>query len=429
MIAGITTGMSSCAATCCTMCACETCKCVSSSIGRKAARFIYCLLFLFSMITAWILRDHGKDLISKIPGIEYYEKLDSSIITKIGNKWYGVQAVSRISLGSFLYFGVLGILTIGIKKQSDFRDQIQNKFWIFKFLLWLVFNIFPFFVSNNITDPYINISRIGSGLFLFIQAIIFLDFLYILNSKLLEMENSKGKIVLCGLTILSYTGSIILNCFLYNWFSLADCSLNNFLITFNIIVSIFLNLMSIHPRIEHGSLFPSSIITLYNAYLTYTALISEPPNYICNGYSKKFDSNDTNFSFYLGTLTTIFALIYSAFRTGSTTETVSLNKEEIIYSDKKIISNENLIETGQTKNDKKISDDKEITYNYSFFHLIFSLAGMYMAMLYTGWGSNDVNNIGIGWANVWVKIITSWLISILYLWTLVAPLVLPNREF
>ena len=28
-----------------------------------------------------------------------------------------------------------------------------------------------------------------------------------------------------------------------------------------------------------------------------------------------------------------------------------------------------------------------ITYNYSFFHLIFALASMYIAMLMTGWGS------------------------------------------
>jgi hypothetical protein len=29
-----------------------------------------------------------------------------------------------------------------------------------------------------------------------------------------------------------------------------------------------------------------------------------------------------------------------------------------------------------------------VTYNYSFFHLIFALASMYIAMLMTGWGSS-----------------------------------------
>lgn len=33
------------------------------------------------------------------------------------------------------------------------------------------------------------------------------------------------------------------------------------------------------------------------------------------------------------------------------------------------------------------------------------------------------------WTAVWVKICSSWAGLLLYLWTLVAPLVLPNRDF
>lgn len=35
-----------------------------------------------------------------------------------------------------------------------------------------------------------------------------------------------------------------------------------------------------------------------------------------------------------------------------------------------------------------------VTYNYAFFHLIFALASMYIAMLMTGWGS--VAQVGMG---------------------------------
>ena len=30
---------------------------------------------------------------------------------------------------------------------------------------------------------------------------------------------------------------------------------------------------------------------------------------------------------------------------------------------------------------------------------------------------------------VWVKIISSWLCFVIYMWTLIAPLVLPERDF
>ena len=37
--------------------------------------------------------------------------------------------------------------------------------------------------------------------------------------------------------------------------------------------------------------------------------------------------------------------------------------------------------------------------------------------------------INVGWTSVWVKVVTQWVTVALYVWTLVAPLVLPDREF
>lgn len=75
---------------------------------------------------------------------------------------------------------------------------------------------------------------------------------------------------------------------------------------------------------------------------------------------------------------------------------------------------------------------KPVTYSYSFFHIIFSLASMYSAMLLTGW-STSVGESGklvdVGWASVWVRIVTGWATAALYLWSLVAPIMFPEREF
>lgn len=75
---------------------------------------------------------------------------------------------------------------------------------------------------------------------------------------------------------------------------------------------------------------------------------------------------------------------------------------------------------------------KPVTYSYSFFHIIFSLASMYSAMLLTGW-SNSVggsgNLVDVGWPSVWVRIITGWATAALYIWSLVAPILFPEREF
>jgi len=78
-----------------------------------------------------------------------------------------------------------------------------------------------------------------------------------------------------------------------------------------------------------------------------------------------------------------------------------------------------------------IEDYTPVSYNYSFFHLIFALASMYIAMLLTGWGAvaQEKDRLDVGWTSVWVKIGAEWVTGLLYCWTLVAPTFFPDREF
>ncbi|KAF3653695.1 hypothetical protein FXO37_16834 [Capsicum annuum] len=49
---------------------------------------------------------------------------------------------------------------------------------------------------------------------------------------------------------------------------------------------------------------------------------------------------------------------------------------------------------------------KSVSYSYSFFHLIFSLASMYSAMLLTGWSISVEESgklVDVGWPSVWVR--------------------------
>lgn len=82
--------------------------------------------------------------------------------------------------------------------------------------------------------------------------------------------------------------------------------------------------------------------------------------------------------------------------------------------------------------DRKKHEPRPVTYSYSFFHLIFSLASMYSAMLLTGW-STSVGESGrlvdVGWPSVWVRIVTGWTTAGLFIWSLIAPVLFPEREF
>jgi serine incorporator 1/3 len=77
------------------------------------------------------------------------------------------------------------------------------------------------------------------------------------------------------------------------------------------------------------------------------------------------------------------------------------------------------------------SPDLPVTYNYSFFHLLFALASCYIAMLLTGWGrgADERNLMDIGWASVTMKLLTLWCTGLLYVWVLLAPTMLQDRAF
>ena len=68
-----------------------------------------------------------------------------------------------------------------------------------------------------------------------------------------------------------------------------------------------------------------------------------------------------------------------------------------------------------------------------FFHLIMFLGAVYSAMLITKWTHFDPNVAHYSDAedntSMWVKIIAQWVTYAIYLWTMVAPLCCPSRDF
>ena len=75
-----------------------------------------------------------------------------------------------------------------------------------------------------------------------------------------------------------------------------------------------------------------------------------------------------------------------------------------------------------------------VQYQYSTFHFVFFLATCYTACLLTSWNtmkreeSDDETFIIIGRSMtvVWVKIVSSWVVYLLYAWSLVLPVVTEN---
>lgn len=407
----------SCCLSCCTSLTCGLCTSVASGISQKSARIGYCFLFGASLIVSWILREVGAPLLEKIPWID-----SSDTHTK---EWYQVQAVLHVSLGNCLFFVVLALIMIGVKDQNDKRDSWHHGGWTVKIVIWLLLIVLAFFIPDSIILAYGFISKFGAGLFLLIQVIILLDCTHNWNDSWVEKDEQKWYIALLVVSIGCYIAAFTLSGILFIWFNPGgyDCGLNVFFLSMSMILAFVFGVVALHPKVN-GSLLPASVISLYCAYVCYTGLSSEPRGYECNGLNKsRAVSTGT---LVLGMLTTVLSVLYSALRAGSSTTFLSPPSSPKAGESKPLLEE---VEEGKSKKEEK--EARPVSYSYSFFHLIFALASMYSAMLLSGWTSTSESSdlIDVGWTSVWVRIGTEWVTAGLYLWSLLAPLLFPDREF
>eukprot|EP00262_Sarcandra_glabra_P001343 TRINITY_DN113_c0_g1_i2.p1 TRINITY_DN113_c0_g1~~TRINITY_DN113_c0_g1_i2.p1 ORF type:complete len:416 (-),score=35.18 TRINITY_DN113_c0_g1_i2:303-1550(-) len=411
----------SCLASCCAACACEACRSVVGGISRRSARIAYCGLFALSLIVSWILREVAAPLMESLPWINHFHQTPN-------REWFETDAVLRVSLGNFLFFTMLAVLMIGVKDHKDPRDSWHHGGWMMKIVSWCLLVILMFFLPNGIVSFYETISKFGSGMFLLVQVVLLLDFVHGWSDKWVRYDEQFWYMALFVVSLVCYLSTFSFAGLLFHWFTPSghDCGLNTFFIVMTLILVFVFAIIALHPKIN-GSLLPASVISLYCTYLCYSGLSSEPREYECNGLHKHSKAVSTG-TLTLGLLTTILSVVYSAVRAGSSTTLLSPPSSPRAGSEKPLLP----LDKMDQQEDRKKDEARPVTYSYSFFHLIFSLASMYSAMLLTGW-STSVGESGklvdVGWSSVWVRIVTGWVTAGLYIWSLIAPNLFPEREF
>ncbi|GFR42829.1 hypothetical protein Agub_g3786 [Astrephomene gubernaculifera] len=446
--------LGSCAAQLATFAACTACQCASREVLRHSARVAWSVLFFLAMIAAWVLRDFATPLLQKIPWIVKGVSQDDM------DKWFGQQAVYRVSMGNFLFFACMSLAMVGVKYRGDKRDRyLHHGHPLLKLGMWLLFTMLPFFFPNDVLNIYSWAARIGSGIFLIIQMIILLDFVQCWNDSWVAAgeDDERWLYGLMGLTCTAYTGTLTLAGLMYYWFKPAgagSCSLNIALITLTLVLVAGFSGLSLARQ---GSIFPASAVALYAAYLCFSALQSEPRDYACNGLAHRLTAASGG-TLAVGMLFTLASVVYAAFRAGSNTALFTLEGSEaapetaaerqaLLAAEEgggtsagldgvpDVAEATRQAVTGEAGRTPQQQQDAAalapVSYNYSFFHLIFALASMYIAMLMTGWGSEvqAKDRIDIGWTSVWVKTGAQWATALLYMWTLLAPALFPDRDF
>ncbi|XP_018364574.1 PREDICTED: probable serine incorporator isoform X2 [Trachymyrmex cornetzi] len=448
-----------CGSTACSFCCSQCPSCRNST----STRIMYALLLLLGTIAACITLAPGlQNALKKVPFCaNSSSNYVPSEVTLNCESAVGYLAVYRICFILSLYFFLMSVIMIRVKSSHDPRAAIQNGFWAIKYLLIIGGIIGAFFIpERSFGSTWMYFGMLGGFLFIIIQLILIVDFAHSWADAWVgnyEETESKGwYAALLGASVFNYAISITGVVLLYVYYTHpSECALNKFFISFNLILCVITSIVSILPTVqEHqprSGLLQSSIVTLYVVYLTWSG-ISNSPDRACNpGFLPGISSHDVNTQnrvtfdkeSIIGLIIWFSCVLYSSLRTASKSSKITMSENVLVQDngavrnagEQSLIGNEVEGRNPDAEGGKeaKVWDNEEekVAYNWSFFHLMFALATLYVMMTLTNWykPNSSLDTLNANNASMWVKIISSWMCLALYVWSLVAPAIFPNRDF
>ncbi|KAI5868613.1 TMS membrane protein/tumor differentially expressed protein [Durotheca rogersii] len=452
-------------------CGAATCSMVCSACGKcgnsVATRIAYALLLLVNSILSWIMLTPWA--IEKLQHL----MLDYVKINCPNGQCYGWLAVHRINFALGLFHLIFVGLLFGVASSKNPRASLQNGFWGPKIIAWLAFIVLSFLIPDPFFQAWGNYAAfVGAMLFLILGLILLVDLAHTWAEYCLErIENSESRVwrvVLIGSTLGMYFASLAMTIVQYIFFARSGCSMNQAAITINLLLWIIISFVSVHPAVqEHNpkaGLAQAAMVAVYCTYLTMSAVSMEPDDRLCNPLIRAQGTRTT--SVVIGAIVTMLTVAYTTTRAATQSLGLGNSRGGIRLSDDEhdLVTQQpsgrremraealrRAVEEGSLPADALSDDDDEsdgtkgpgdderssTQYNYAVFHIIFFLATCWVSTLLTGTveglddlpehGGSDFATVGRTYWASWVKIVSAWICYGMYAWTLVAPIVLPDR--
>ncbi|XP_060925368.1 serine incorporator 1 isoform X2 [Limanda limanda] len=438
----------SCVPCLCSSATCLICSCCPSSRNSTVTRVIYAFILLLGTIVACIMLSPGVgEQLRRIPGF-CEDGAGSSIPSLQANvnceMFVGYKAVYRVCFGMSMWFLGFSSLMINIKNSRDPRAAIHDGFWFFKLAALVAVTVAAFYIPDGpFTYLWFVVGSSGAFFFILIQLVLLVDFAHSWNESWVDkMENGNSRFW--------YAALLVVTAF-------------NYILSFTAVIIFFIFYTKPDESQPRSGLLQSSIITLYTMFLTWSAMTNEPDR-VCNPsllsifqqittptlapleidnqtavviigteelvlsspYLQWWDAQSI-----VGLVIFVLCILYSSIRSSSTSQVKKLtmaSKDSAILAEGG--SSPDLSEESTGPRPVEDNERDMVQYSYSFFHFMLFLASLYIMMTLTNWYSPDADyTITSKWPAVWVKITSSWVCLALYIWTLVAPMILTNRDF
>eukprot|EP00298_Acanthocystis_sp_HF-20_P007052 c16750_g2_i3.p1 GENE.c16750_g2_i3~~c16750_g2_i3.p1 ORF type:complete len:444 (+),score=141.69 c16750_g2_i3:44-1333(+) len=428
MISGCCAALSTCAT--CVSC----CSTISSCCQPKKAshsRIQYFMMFIISAFLCWILHDYGYNGLKHVGDMKNCVNADCT----------GTGIVLRICFAMVLLFSFLCVLLCGVRESSHPRSFLQNDIFPVKWLLLFGIMTASLFLSNESTIEFGYVCSAGAGIFLFIGIVLLLEFAHSWNDSWVEkLDNGDEKFwgrVIIGTAAFLYAVSITAWALLFVYFGGDGCDETTAFLSVTVVMSVLVTALTIPEKIQNGAILPCSVVVLYCTWLCTSAILSIPIDNqsACAARHSKVDATTEKFMEAISLTFTIFCIGYATIRLATSSSSLAASKTQALIGGDVTQGEGGSTSETKTDKDEKVEMVEDIQYNYSFFQLTFALGSMYLAMVLIDWNihlqTKDAGELGqmSDWGNVWIKMASQWATYLLYIWTLIAPLVFPDRDF
>lgn len=374
-------------------------------------------------------------------------------------------------------------------------------YFLLCFIAFLIPNEFFMFYGSYITP-------IGAFIFIIIGLVLLVDFAHTWSETCLDnwerADSNLWQFILVGSTFGMYVASFAVTIVLYVFFAGSGCGVNTFFVTANLVLCIVVTILAISAPVQEANpksgLTQASMVAAYCTYLTSSAVVNHTDDGHCNPIQKAAGGTKTT-TVVLGALFTFVAIAYSTTRAATQSKAlvgkghragaIALpddggaedgevplitnqpkgRRDEMRYQ--AILAAVNAGSLPASVLDEPEDEDDDLDgpvgeerdderagtkYNYSWFHIIFALAAMYVAGLLTDWAvistspvahpapdtatspaDFDFGSFGNGKraepdvyigrseATMWMRVVSSWVCYALYTWSLLAPVIMPDR--
>lgn len=272
------------------------------------------------------------------------------------------------------------------------------------------------FIRRTCLDYFFYPAVMVGTVFLLVQAVLLVDLAYSWAEMLLDgvaEDRPMTKIILLGTTTLSGLASIAA---LVAFFVYFEGNLERTLLLANAALLVVTAVCSVLPNVQESNpsagLFQCALLGLYSIFITLSALISDPQKHSTSlpiaGYPR------------LGKLVSVLSVVFSFLALARSAFSAGNNLHRMVPEEREAGA-----EIGE--------GDSDDGCNYSLFHLGFAMAAFYTILYLTLWQHasvvNGVTVISTSRTSFWMTWSSSWLVSLLYLWSLFAPMILEDRDF